>query len=200
VAALDMWVNVALRQQAAPTTQPEAWRAITGGGFRNGLAAMQFLSSQDAGQLKVDIKDFQWTTAPMPRKVKQGAHFFSGGWFVTRAAREKDAAAEFLRLANLPEHVVQWDIGMSSMTPRKSAAARKEWEEHLRAEPRLAVYNDTTRYMRSYPALPGWTEASNGLEGIGQALIDAVQGKFPPRQALEEVARRADAIIAQQAR
>jgi hypothetical protein len=64
----------------------------------------------------------------------------------------------------------------------------------------MVAFDASTSYMRAYPVLPGWDQASNGNEGIGQALLDAVQGKQSPKSALEEGARRAEGFLATQAK
>jgi multiple sugar transport system substrate-binding protein len=200
VAALEMWVSIALKRQAAPTSQPANWQGLSGTPFSNGLAAMAFIASPAVSNYLRQVTSFPWATVQMPRQKQQGSHFYAHGFFALRAAREKEAAVEFVRLASLPEHVAHWNIASFGMPTRKSAAARKEWQDHLRTQPHLAAFNESLKYMRGYPPLPGWNEASVGPEGIGQALIDAVQGKAAPRTALEEAARRADALLAQQPR
>jgi ABC-type glycerol-3-phosphate transport system substrate-binding protein len=200
IAALEMWVNVALRRQAAPNVQPEDWKGLTGTPFSNGKAAMAFIASPAVANYTRDATSFQWTTVQLPRQKQQGAHFYAHGFFALRSSKEKEAAAEFVRLASLPEHVAQWNIAAFGMPTRKSAANLKEWQEHLKNQPRLAAFNETLKYMRGYPAIPGWNEASVGPDGIGQALIDAITGKLGAKAALEEAARRADNLLAQQAK
>jgi hypothetical protein len=102
------------------------------------------------------------------------------------------------RLVSTPEEIAQWNIDQGGMVTRGAAAAERIWQDHLRAEPRFGVFNEAAPYARSYPAIPGWTEASTGPDGIGQALLDAVTGKVAARTALEEAARRATTVIAQQ--
>jgi ABC-type glycerol-3-phosphate transport system substrate-binding protein len=200
IAALEMWVNVALRKQAAPTAAPPQWQGLTGTPFSNGLAAMAFIASPAVSTYVRQVTAFPWATVQLPRQKQRGSHFYAHGFFALRASKEKAAAAEFVRLASLPEHVAQWNIASFGMPTRKAAAARKEWQDHLKAQPHLGAFNESLGYMRGYPPLPGWNEAAGGPEGIGQALLDAVQGKAAPRAALEEAARRADALLAQQPR
>jgi sn-glycerol 3-phosphate transport system substrate-binding protein len=195
---MEMWVNVALKQQASPTAPPAAWQGLRGGAFANAYTAMAFLGAPELSGLIRDATGFRWTTVQMPRKTKQGSHFYSGATFVIRGSRQKDAAGEFVRFMALPDSLVQLNSITLGMITRKSAAARKEWQEKLKSEPRMQAFNDSTAYQRAYPVLPGWNEASNGTEGIGQALLDAVQGKASPRAALEEGARRAQAYLATQ--
>jgi multiple sugar transport system substrate-binding protein len=197
VAALEMWVNVALKQQAAPTAQPENWKGLQGSPFANGLAAMAFIASPDVRAYTRDATSFPWTSVPMPRQKAQGAHFYAHGFYVLRGAKEKGGAGDLVRLLSLPEHVALWNITAFGMPTRKSAGTLKEWQEHLRTNPRLGVFNEALKYTRGYPPIPGWNEASQGAEGIGQAIIDAVQGKTAPRPTLEEAARRADTFLAQ---
>jgi multiple sugar transport system substrate-binding protein len=198
IAALDMWVNVALKKQGANTVQPENWKGIQGSPFANGLVAMAFFASPALPNYVRDAAALKWTAVQMPRQKGQGAHFYAHGFFALSSSKEPAAAAEFVRLASLPEHIAAWNVASSGMPTRKAAAARKEWQDHLRSQPLLAPFNESIKYMRAYPVLPGWNEAATGPEGIGQALIDAVQGKTAPKSALEEAARRADAYLAQQ--
>jgi sn-glycerol 3-phosphate transport system substrate-binding protein len=198
IAAMEMWVNVALKQQAAPTAPVPAWNGIKGGPFAGGLAAMSFLGAPDLGQLQKDATSFKWSTVQMPRKVKQGSHFYSTSMYVLRQAKEKQAAAEFLRFVMAPDQLVSWNSLTLGMVTRKSAAQRKEWLDLLKAQPRTVAFNESLGYMRAYPVLPGWDQASNGPDGIGQALLDAVQGKQSPKAALEEGARRAEAFLSLQ--
>jgi ABC-type glycerol-3-phosphate transport system substrate-binding protein len=194
-----MWVNITQRRQAAPSSQPASWMGLTGTPFSNKLTAMAAIASPAIRNYVQQVTG-PWTTVQLPRQKAQGAHFYAHGFFALRAAKEKEAAAEFVRLASLPEHVAQWNIASFGMPTRKSSAARKEWTDHLKAQPHLNAFNETIKYMRGYPALPGWNEASIGPEGIGQALLDAIQGKIAARSALEEAARRADALLAAQPR
>lgn len=200
LAALEMWVNVTLKQQAAPNAPVPAWNGIKGGPFAAGLAAMAFLGAPELGQLQKDATGFKWSTVQMPRKVKQGSHFYSTSMYVLRQAKEKQAAAEFLRFVMSPEQMVYWNGLTLGMVARKSAAQRKEWQDLLKAQPRMVAFNESSSYTRAYPVIPGWDQASNGTEGIGQALLDAVQGKQAPKAALEEGARRAEAFLATQAK
>ncbi len=197
VAALEMWVNVALKQQAAPTAQPENWKGLKGSPFANGLAAMAFIASPEVRAYVRDATSFLWSSVLMPRQKAQGSHFYAHGFYVLRAAKEKAGAAEFVRLVSLPAHVALWNATAFGMPTRKSAAALKEWQDHLRSNPQLNAFNDTQKFTRSYPPIPGWNEASQGPDGIGQAIIDAVQGRTAPRSALEDAARRADNFLAQ---
>ena len=198
VAALEMWVNVALRRRAAPNANPAEWQGLKGTPFSNGLAAMAFIASPAVANYVRDATAFPWITAQMPRQKQQGSHFYAHGFFVLRGSKEKAAAVEFVRLASLPEHVAQWNVAAFGMPTRKSAAGRKDWQGHLKNQPALAAFNETTKYMRGYPAIPGWNEASVGNEGIGQAILDAIQGKVAAKSALEEAARKADNLLAQQ--
>lgn len=200
LAAMEMWVNVALKQQAAPTAPVAAWNGIKGGPFAGGLAAMSFLGAPELGQLQKDATGFKWSTVQMPRKTKQGSHFYSTSMYVLRQSREKQAAAEFVRFVMAADQLVSWNSLTLGMVTRKSAAQRKEWQELLKAQPRVVAFNESTSYMRAYPVIPGWDQASNGNEGIGQALLDAVQGTRSPKAALEEGARRAEAFLATQPR
>jgi ABC-type glycerol-3-phosphate transport system substrate-binding protein len=197
VAALEMWVNVALKQQAAPTVQPENWKGLKGSPFANGLAAMAFIASPDVRAHVRDATSFPWASAMMPRQKSHGSHFYAHGFYALRAAKEKAGAAEFVRLVSLPAHVALWNVTAFGMPTRKSAATLKEWQEHLGSNPQLSAFNETQKFTRGYPPIPGWNEASQGTEGIGQAIIDAVQGKTAPRPALEDAARRADSFLAQ---
>lgn len=198
IAALEMWASVTLRRQAAPNVNPSNWQGLTGTPFSNGLTAMAFIAAPAVANYNRDASAFQWTTVQLRRQKQQASHFYAHGFFALRAAKEKAAAVEFVRLASLPEHVVKWNIASYGMPTRKSAAAHKDWQEHLKSQPRLAAFSEASKYMRGYPPLPGWNEASNGPEGIGQALIDAITGKQSAKIALEEAARRADNLLAQQ--
>jgi ABC-type glycerol-3-phosphate transport system substrate-binding protein len=161
--------------------------------------AMDVVASTAVSTYVRRVTTFPWTTVQPPRQRQPGSHFYAQGFFAVRAAKEPAAAAEFVRLAALPEHVAQWNIASTGMPTRKSAAGRREWQEHVKAQPYLAAFAETLSYARTYPPLPGWTEAATGPEGIGQALLDAVQGRRAPGPALEEAARRAAAVLARQA-
>jgi multiple sugar transport system substrate-binding protein len=195
IAALELWVDLALKRRVAPTSQPENFRGLSGGPFANGLVAIDFIASEGVGPLERNSPSFPWTAIQMPRNKKQGAHFYANGWFAVRDSRNQEAAAEFVRVASQAEALAAWNIDNFTMVTRKAAAARTEWQVHLKAHAALAVFNDALAYMRTYPPLPGWNDASIGNEGIGQALLDAVQGKIAPKTALEDAARRADNII-----
>jgi ABC-type glycerol-3-phosphate transport system substrate-binding protein len=198
VAALEMWVDVALKQQAAPTAPVAAWQGLKGGPFANGLAAMQFIGAPELGQAQKDATGFEWTTVQMPRKTKQGSHFYSTSMYVLRQSKEKQAASEFLRFVMSPDNLAYWNGITLGMVTRKSAAQKREWQDLLKQQPRMVAFDAATGYMRAYPVIPGWDQAANGNEGIGQALLDAVQGKAAPKAALDEGLRRAEAFLATQ--
>jgi ABC-type glycerol-3-phosphate transport system substrate-binding protein len=196
IAALEMIVDLTYKRQGGPTVQPDIWKGLQGSPFFNGKAAMEFVGSGNTRNYAQNLKSFQWTTVVLPREKKQGAHLVGDGWFVVNASKKKEAGAELVRLLSQPEFLVPWNTSGFAMVPHKGAANLKEWQDHLRANPFLAAYTETQKFMRAYPAIPGWNEASQGADGIGQGILDAIQGKLAPRQALEEAARRATATLA----
>jgi ABC-type glycerol-3-phosphate transport system substrate-binding protein len=164
------------------------------------MVAMAFIASPAVSNYVRDATAFPWITVQMPRQKQPGSHFYAHGFFALRGSKEKAAALEFVRLASLAEHVTQWNMASFGMPTRKSAVSSKEWQGHLKSQPALGAFNETTRYTRSYPAIPGWNEASSGNDGIGQALLDAVQGKGSVQATLEGAARKADTLLAQQSK
>jgi ABC-type glycerol-3-phosphate transport system substrate-binding protein len=195
VAALEMWINVALRQQAAPTTQPADWQGVQGGPFVAGKVAMAFIGSPTMSDYLRLASGINWTIAPMPRNKERGAHYFAGGFFAIQGTSKVDAAAEFIRLSALPERLADWCARTYGMPTTRASTQHRLWQDLLAREPRVKAFSDTTAYMRSYPLVPGWTEASIPQDGIGWAIMNAVQGKVAPKVALEEAARKAAAQL-----
>ncbi len=205
IAALETWVNLTLRQRVAPATEPDAWkpfqpRPATRGGvaMANGLAAMSYAYSPGVLEYqKVMPPTIRWTTTQMPRRKGPGAHHYACAWFVLAGAKNRDGAAEFIRIATQPEMLVQWNIACFGMVTRKSATTLPEWQAHLKQQPLLVPYAETLNYTRTYPAVAGWADVMQGEGGVGPAVFNAAQGKVAPQAALEESARVAEGILAQ---
>ena len=204
VAALETWVNLTLKQRAAPAVEPDNWkpfgaRPATRGGLAlaNGLVAMSFAYAPGVLEYqKVVPQALRWTTVAMPRRKGPGSHFYGCSWFVVNGAKNREGAAEFVRVATLPDTIAQWNMAAYSMVTRKSAAARQEWQQHLKRQPLLGAYAVALAYTRTYPALAGWGEVMQGEGGLGPAVYDAAQGKVAPKPALEDSARVGEAILA----
>jgi ABC-type glycerol-3-phosphate transport system substrate-binding protein len=195
IAALEMWVNVAFRQLAAPTSQPADWQGLPGGPFVNGKVALAFQASEGMRALQNNPPAFRWTVVQMPRKSKPGAHYYSHGLFVTQGSREKEAAAEFVRVSALPDQIAKWNTVALGMPTTKASASHQVWRDYVGKQPEMRAFDSTIAYMRSYPLIARWNEASEGPEGIGQGILDAVQGTIAPNTALAEAARRASALL-----
>jgi sn-glycerol 3-phosphate transport system substrate-binding protein len=198
VEALEMWVNVALRQKAAPTTPPPLFQGIQGGAFVNGLAAISYLFSQDVVRYNRDAT-FRWQSIPMPRKKAGGSHFAQFGWYIVRDSRQKDGAAEFIRIASLPDQIAQWCATGFEVVTRKAAQSTKIWQDHLKAQPQIAAFNDALSYMKTYPPIAGWQDAMFAKGGVGDAVDQARQGNAAPKTALEEAVRVMEGVLAQNA-
>lgn len=195
IAALEMWVQVALKQQAAPTAAPADWQGLPGGPFLNGKAAMAFIASEGMRSLYTTPPQFKWLIQQMPRKVKQGSHFYSHGLFVAQGSQQKEAAAEFVRISALPDQIAKWNTVALGMPTTKASAAHPIWKDFIAKRPEMRAFDATIAYMRGYPLIPRWNEASVGPEGIGQALLNAVQGAIAPGAAMEQAARNAGALL-----
>ena len=139
----------------------------------------------------------KWTTAQPPRQEGKGrgTHFPAYVWYAFKDGKKKDAAAEFLRVASLPETLVQWSTTIFSMVTRKSAAALPAWQTFLKNTPRLAPYSEALAYAKTYPPVAGWNDVVNGKGGVSDQLLAARTGKIAPVQALAEAARIGQEII-----
>jgi ABC-type glycerol-3-phosphate transport system substrate-binding protein len=173
------------------------WRGAwdRGGIFFSGKVAMSPVASPEIQMGFKPETPFKWTTIQMPRQKNPGSHFYSHGFFITQGSKNKEAAAEFVRLSALPEQLARWNTLALGMPTTKAALAHKTWTDFISKEPRLKAYSDSTAYMRCYPLISRWNEASVGNDGIGQALMDIVQGKIAVKAGLEESARKAAAFL-----
>jgi ABC-type glycerol-3-phosphate transport system substrate-binding protein len=201
IAALERWVDLAFRQRALPMNRA-SWEELggaaneSGAAVGTGRAAMAYMYSSNVPQWQRAIPStVKWTTVQMPRQKQGGAHTVAFGWYVLQGSKNKDAAAEFIRVATLPEELVAWSRNQLSMPTRKSAALRADWAVHLRENPLMQAFNDSLSYARAYPPVLGWSDVISSDGGVGQQIQAAREGKVSARQALEEAARLGDNIL-----
>ena len=196
LAAFEQWVDATLKRRAGPLDDinDPAFKGLQGGPFNNGRLAMLFLASEALPNNVNARLPFRWTTVSMPKQKVIGSNFYGRGWMVLRDTKQPDGAGEFVRLTGTASELTHWNVRTWGMPTRK-AATTKEWQEHLKAQPLLAPFDEATRFSKTAPPLPGWGEATLGPEGVGQRLADAITGKIAPRTTLQEAARYAQAIV-----
>jgi ABC-type glycerol-3-phosphate transport system substrate-binding protein len=160
--------------------------------FINGLVAMTQIQTERMPFL-FNGATFRWATALPPKNKRQAVVAGGFGWVVLKGAREREAAAEFVRFATLPAQLVAWALKAGAIPPRKSAGNVPEWQQFLRGEPRWQVHWEATNMGKSFPTVAGWTDVAPIVQSTVRSVLD---GNVAPRAALEDAARQADDIFA----
>jgi multiple sugar transport system substrate-binding protein len=185
VEAAQFWVDLVQRHQVTALQQPA-------GLFDQGLAGMYIQGVSEITRLKKANLNFPFGTAVLPKKKSAASNTGGWTWGISAEGKNPDAAWQWVEWSGRVPQLVRWSLEVGQLPPRKSARDTKEWKDLVAAEPAWKAALDTLAIQRARPQLARYTEWS---PLVADGLENAVSGKAPAKQALDEAARQADQLL-----
>jgi ABC-type glycerol-3-phosphate transport system substrate-binding protein len=184
-----------------------AWRPAEEYGdyiaFANGQAAFTF-SSTGNSRFYVDAYDaavqggmpsFQWHQALVPQADAQNraTNLYGSSFFIVKSDAERQRAAwRLIRWLSDTPQTARWAADLEAMPVRTSAL--EVMTDTLEAYPFVRIQvEDILPYSQPEPAVPAELEIRDILY---TAILSVTQGYSDPQTALDQAARDADAILA----
>ncbi len=105
-----------------------------------------------------------------------------------------NASFEFLSWLTAGDQELEWMIGTGSLPIRPSILDVPGYQDYLKAWPGIAPMADNlANATEAMPTLPQWPRV---VDAIGTAVASVLLGKAQPQEALDEAARKSDAVLA----
>jgi multiple sugar transport system substrate-binding protein len=142
--------------------------------------------------------DVNYGVQVMPSFDPGGSHQTIAGpdnWVIfDNGSARVDAAWKFLSFMTSPEQVLQDSLDTSHLPTRASVADMPAFQEFFTKYPGTQVFVDNlNNVLKARPQIPQYPRISSAL---GQALVDGIQGKMSPQDALNQAADQGDSFLA----
>lgn len=137
---------------------------------------------------------FDFGVGFMPARKSFGAEVGGGNLAIARKIpkERQDAAWKFIEWMTSSENAARWSIASGYVATRVSAYEVPEMKAHVEKSPEYLVARDQLKYASAKMMAPNYQKIREILK---RQLDDAVDGKVPPREALETVQRQVTAVI-----
>jgi multiple sugar transport system substrate-binding protein len=187
VRALQLWKDIQHKHKIGTMNTPEQ-------GFESQKVAMVLAGCWDLPHLR-DMA-FDWAIGPMPAGSKRRVFPVDGEYIVIfRQGKHPKEAWEFARWFVSPEVQEQWSTDANYLPVRQSVFRSPTYQAHLETDPPLKAFADQMPYAHAEPV-----PFRHGTEIdllLADAIEKAVRGVLPPKEALDEAARKANEVLAQ---
>jgi multiple sugar transport system substrate-binding protein len=189
VEALEFWADLVRKYQVSPPKAVD--NLVMGQDFEAGAVGQMTIYAGWA--IRAEGMRFPARTAPLPRHRRPAT--VAAGVTVPIFAESPvpDAAWTYLDWLSQPDHLIDYLSGLGALPPRRSVAESAAWAAFTAQHPLLRAFVDggTPAHLPYYG--PG---ASDIAVLVAQAIEAAVLGERSPRQALDDAARQANAVLA----
>ena len=157
-------------------------------GGRTGKIAMWEQGTWDIPLIPQQTPDLKFGVFLWPKKQNQGHVPLSGSSAMTKAAKDPDAAWEFMKWWNTPESQIGWYLNAGGNAPsRKSSYGMPPISDNPIWKPLLNAITSGGGNPR--PMLERYTELAETT--ITPAWMKAFRGEVPAKEALDESTRAA---------
>jgi ABC-type glycerol-3-phosphate transport system substrate-binding protein len=190
VEALQFWADLVQKYQVTPPKAVD--NLVMGQDFEGGTVGQMTIYA--GWSIRAEGMRFPVRTALLPR-YKQAASVAAGVTIpIFSESKQRDAAWTYLDWLSQPDHLIFYLSGLGSLPPRKSIAESAAWTAFAVDHPLLRAFVDSQDQAR----LPYYGKGAQDIATlVAQAIEAAVLGQRPPKQALDDAARQANAILAQ---
>jgi multiple sugar transport system substrate-binding protein len=189
VEALQFWTDLVQTHQVAPPKAVD--NLIMGGDFETGTVGHMTLYAPWA--IRAEGMKFPVRTALLPRHRQAATVTGIATVPIFSDSKQRDAAWRYLDWLSQPENLVFYLSGFGSTPPRASVAESAAWKAFAAQHPLLQAFADGQPHGR----LPYFGKGAQEIAvQVAQAIEAAVFKQKPPRQALDDAARQANAILA----
>ena len=133
--------------------------------FMNGRTAMFFQSRRAVPAFRT-ITAFDWDVAPLPRFAEPASILHSDGYCMPRAAKNKEAAWDFLEFAVGPEgQRIAAEAGRT-VPSLKEVAESDAFLDPEKKPARSRVFLDALEHVRAVPNISTWPEIEDAAEPV----------------------------------
>ncbi len=189
VEALKFYVDLVHEHKVTPLKAID--NIVSGNDFETGkIGHMQLYP---IWVLRAEAMSFSVKTAPMPKHKTSAAPLGMGTIPIFTDSKNKDAAWAYLSWLMKPENAVLWVSGLGNLPTRPSIRDTPAWKDHVAAHPLMQPFIDAQPQAQLAYFGKGAQEVSTE---VGQAIESAVFQRKSPKQALDDAAKAADAILA----
>jgi len=189
VEALKFYVDLVHEHKVTPLKAID--NIVSGNDFETGkIGHMQLYP---IWVLRAEAMSFSVRTAPMPKHKTSAAPLGMGTIPIFTDSKNKDAAWAYLSWLMKPENAVFWVSGLGNLPTRPSIRDTQAWKDHVVAHPLMQPFIDAQPQAQLAYFGKGAQEVSTE---VGQAIESAVFQRKSPKQALDDAAKAADAILA----
>jgi ABC-type glycerol-3-phosphate transport system substrate-binding protein len=189
VEALQLWTDLVQKYQVTP--QKAVDNLVMGQDFEAG--GVGHMTIYAGWAIRAEGMKFPVRTAPLPRH-KQFASVAAGVTIpIFSESRRHDAAWTYLDWLSQPDHLLFYLSGLGGVPPRVSVAESAAWAAFAAQHPLLRAFVDGQPQAR----LPYFGKGAQEIAvQVAQAIEAAVHKQQTPKQALDDAARQADAVLA----
>jgi multiple sugar transport system substrate-binding protein len=195
VKAHQFWADLFLKHRVSGTSQDYRDAGIQGDTFASGKMGMYLHGSYQIGRYRLDIKDFQWDVAPVPKGPIGRSVLISGNpsHAVAQPGKNKDRAWDFLRwwiTRQNPNQVV-----LPGNTPTKLSTS-KEWTELQKKEATpKGIGFVTDGAQKSGKRAETGVRYADWNKVWTDMRANIIAGKVPAEQGLKEATQQIDLIL-----
>jgi multiple sugar transport system substrate-binding protein len=189
IEALQFWADLVQRHQVAPPKAVD--NLVMGQDFEAG--GVGHMTIYAGWTIRAEGMRFPVRTAPLPRH-KQAASVAAGLTIpIFAESKQQGAAWAYLDWLSQPEPLIFYLSGLGALPPRRSIAESAEWTAFAAQHPLLQAFVDSQAQAR----LPYFGKGAQEIAvQVAQAIEAAVLGQVSPKQALDDAARQANAVLA----
>ena len=190
--AFQFFVTIFRKQLAPPVANTQVANVYQG--FAQGDFAMYITGPWNVGEFRKRLPpDVKWATAPMPAPMASdwpGMSMAGGSSLVLfRASKKKEAAWKLIEFLSEPAQQIRF-YELTQDLPAHRAA----WKAPAVAnDPPLAAFREQLEHVAPLPRVPEWEQIATEIYHDGEA---AVRGRMTIEQALADLDRKADHILA----
>lgn len=110
-----------------------------------------------------------------------------------QGADRVDASIEFLKWLTAPEQELKWMLVTGSLPVRPSIMDLPGYQEYLDTYPGIQTMADNlTNAKNAMPTLTQWPRI---VDALGESIASVLLGRAQPKEALDEAAQQADALL-----
>lgn len=191
--ALQTWVDMIHRYKVAPPVGvPSTENAAQI--LQQNTIAMTITTPGNAAALNqinfpLGTTKFPQGTAGYATNLGTNASYI----FKTGTAKQ-NASWQFIQWFMQPKNLAQWDIGSGYLPTLMAVTKMPSYENYLQQNPDIQPFVDSLKYAHGRPSLKSYSDISAEL---GNAIEAALYGNIPVKQALDQAAQKAQAILQQ---
>ncbi len=183
ISALELWHNL-VADGSAILSSPE--RGYELDNFIAGKVAMQLTGPWTLGQLAGTNIDYG--VMPIPGGTRAATSIGGENLFMMKGHPDHRAAAwQFMEYVLSQEFQTEWALGTGYLPVNLKSRQQLAYQKYVDKTPAIRVFLDQTKYGRSRPIFPGYSQISDNL---GRAIESVLLDRSDVRSALKTAQER----------